>query len=270
MAFRVSWFFQLRQGLKVGGWTVNLYNNATDISVVQAKTDAMRQLMWTMTGSSVNLFAARIQDLDNFRAAVLVPYSYNTTYISDANANTDAFNTSALVKIDDGGKLTTRFWFRGVQDNAVTDNGQWRAAGSYLTTWNRFFSELKNGANLWVQRKLNRAVKGVFIQQITAAGVVTSATHGLVAGDKVRIGRVVFPKTLNRIFRVATRIDADNYTIAGPPPMTGNAIIGASTYGQKQTYQFVGIANAVVDRVSFHKTGRPFGLLSGRRKVVRA
>ncbi len=269
MSFRVSFFFSLTQGLKVGGWSINLYNNLTDLSAVRTATDSMQARLNTLTGNTVSCYAARIQDLLNFRAAVLVPYGFTPPIGSSANANTDTFNTAALVKITDGARKVTRFWVRGLVDDAVTNNGSWLPTGAYKRQWNLFFAELTTAGKGWSQRKLDTSAPKTFVQQITPAGVVTSVGHGLIAGNLVRIGRVQNPKTLNKIFRVAAKIDNDNFSIVGPPPMTGNAIVGASTYAQKQGYSFIGITTAEVERVSSHKTGRPFGLLSGRRRPVK-
>ncbi len=270
MPFRVSFFYQLREGTKLGGWSVNLYNSAADQSTAIAKTNAMRELLYNLTANTVSLFAARVQDLGHFRAAELIPYTYSNLPSNQTVWDADQFNVSALVKVQDAGTNITRFWIRGNPDDAVSGGGLWRPGGNLLTAWNRFFAALKDASNLWVQRKLISTAPKTFVQQITMAGVVTSVGHGLAAGNLTRIGRVQFPKTLNKVWRVASKIDNDNFTLTGPPTMTASAIVGASTYSQIQTYGFPVIASAIVDRVSSHKTGRPFGLLSGRRRVVRA
>ena len=55
MAFRVSLFLAQKVGVRLGGWTINWWNAATDQSAVVTRTRALALAIFNYTGVGVSV-----------------------------------------------------------------------------------------------------------------------------------------------------------------------------------------------------------------------
>jgi hypothetical protein len=267
MAFRVAFFFQVQQE-RLGGWSQNFWNSSSDLAPVISAATALRAAMFNFMGAPVQAPNIRISDVDRFREVTIQNFPAFTYGDSPAAGYVDYVNTSALLKMTADPSYITRQWMKGIPDADVDLGGRWDPRAASLRRLNAVFSLLTSASQGWALRKLDRAILKRTITGITAAGVVSCANHGLATDDKTRISRVVSPTSLNRIFKVV-RIDNDSFSLVGPPAMSAPAQVGISTTSRKQATSYIAIKAVTVDRVTSHRTGRPFGQLSGRRRIRR-
>jgi hypothetical protein len=265
MPFRVTYFNQVQQTL-LGGWSENFWHGSPDLAVVISRAEALKPIIDQLHGQEVVLQSVRISDAANFRDVTILPgAAVSTATVTGANT-TDYVTTSALLKVKSVDNYVTRQWIRGVRDSAVGFDGAWKPGGTYLTDWKKFLAEIAAASNGWSLRVLDRAVPKKIIQAITGAGVVTVPGHGYADNAIVRISRVKGDVRANKVWRIQ-RIDADTFSLIGwvalavPIPYQGSGTV------RLQTFIYKAITEAVVVRATSHKTGRPFGLLGGRRRV---
>lgn len=267
MPFRVSFFCQIQQA-RLGGWSENYWSSLADLSDVEAKARTLRDLLFYGKAFNVLIPNMRISDVDNFRSVKIVNFPTEPFQTPTTTGSADFVVVGGLVKLTAIPNFTVRQWYRGIFDVDVNKGGYWIPTADHTLKYNAVWAHLQSAGNGWSLRVLNRNNTKKTIQAISTAGVVTSLGHGLVTGNLVRISRVLTPKNINKVWRVV-RVDADSYTLNGFATLTTAPQVGKSTCGQLQAYEYKAIATATIDRATSHKTGRPFGQLSGRRRVVR-
>lgn len=268
MPFRVQFFHQVQQS-KLGGWSENFWNSGSNRQQVIDAATALRARLFECKGFPVQIPNIRISDTTAFREVTLLEFNLAgiPAVITEATG-ADFVDTALLLNLRGNPNYSTNQWMRGIYDAEIRQGGRYIPRASFVTQVNAFIAQLTSGSNGWALRKLDPGVLRKTITGITQAGVVSSAGHGLVTDDLTRISRVVAPSDLNKIWRVV-KIDNDTFSIVGPPTMTGPASIGISTSSRKQSFLYVAIASGSIIRATRHKTGRPFGQLSGRRKTRR-
>jgi hypothetical protein len=95
--------------------------------------------------------------------------------------------------------------------------------------------------------------------------VITITAHGFTDLDLVRISRVRGDPRSNRVWRI-NRIDTDTFSLIGWVELAvAFPYLGGGT-AVAQVYSFRPIVQAEVVRATSHRTGRPSGLLGGRRR----
>lgn len=268
MPWRVSFFHQVQQDL-LGGWSENYWNSLSDLSAVTTAATALRTKLFLLKGYPVQLPTVRISDVANFREVKTLRFADATvpSPIPDTSS-ADFVDTALLLKLTASPNYVTNQWLRGIYDDQISRGGRYIPTATFTTYFNAFKGALLDGTQGWNLRRLDRTVPKKTITGITAAGVVSCANHGLATDDKTRISRVLSPDSLNKIWKVV-RIDADTFSIVGPPAATVPATVGISTSSKRQSFVFVGITKVEIDRATKHNTGRPFGQLSGRRSIRR-
>jgi hypothetical protein len=265
MPWRVSFFSQVQQA-RLGGWSENFWNTLSDLSAVTAAATLLRLRLLGVKGAPVQTPNIRISDIAHFREVTILNFPF-TVYASPTTVTeVDFVTTAALLKLKAAPNYVTRQWLRGLFDEDTDGGGYFKPVPVDVIAYQTLFTLLADASQGWALRRLDRSTPKKYINAISVAGVVTCLGHGFVTDDYVRLSRVASPKLVNAIWRI-TKIDNDSFSLNGFPLQTVSPQITKSSIAQKQAYTFVQIANASVDRTTSHKTGRPFGQLSGRRRT---
>lgn len=266
MPFRVS-FFNVVQQAKLGGWSENFWNSASQIDTAAAQAATLAPLLDSCHGVPAYLSNYRVSDADNFRNVQVFNTNGKPGSIpSNPGYQADFVTTAALLLIKSNLGYITRQWMRCTLDSNVTKGGVWTPFGTWQTNFKAFVGGLLAGN--WSLRKLNPAVPAKIIVGVSAAGVVNVLAHGFTEGQRVRISRVksTITTNINGIWKIHV-VDPDNFTLNGYLPPTGVAFGTRTATARLQSYIYDKITSCVVDRATKHATGRPFGLLTGRRKT---
>jgi len=267
MPFKVS-FFSTQQSTLQGGWSENFWSSKLDLPACITAAQALRTKLDNLHGDQTVTPYIRISDSATFRDVKLIEIPTTPVATLTLATTSDYPSTALLLKMTSAENYVTRQWIRGLPDNIIRESGRYRPVAAYLADFNAFIAVLTSGGNGWSMRVLDRTVPKKVVQNITAAGVVTVLAHGYAANAKVRISRAKGLTQANSVWRV-TPVDADTFSLQGwvtdnPSPVyLGNGEV------RLQTYVLKAIANVEVVRSSAHKTGRPFGLLGGRRRTRR-
>jgi hypothetical protein len=261
--FRVSFFF-VQQGDRLGGWSVNLWNNQSSVAGVTAAATDLQFLLWSWTGNGVNAPYIRVSQVGNFRSAFII----NTSRSSPAtggSGDADFVDTALLVRLIGPQPYFANQWLRGIPDAAVTTAGRYTPRASDRTAFLAIRDKLAVASNGWVLRNLNQSNAKQLITAVTLLGVVSVAAHGFSSGQSIRISRTGGMPGLNKVWKIVV-IDSNTFQLVGLP-------IGGFTGGytkpgtaQLQAYLYQAITDMLPLRATKHNTGRPFGLLSGRRR----
>lgn len=267
MPFRVSFFCQVQQE-RLGGWSENYWNSLSDLTAVIPLAKALRIALYTCKGRPVGMPTIRISPISNVRQVKILTFPVASANSTDPSLLTDYATQKAGLKLMANPSFTVRQWFGGVYDEDIASGGRWDPTPDDLKAFKALFAILTNAANGWALRKIDTSVMKKTVQAISVAGVVSSLGHGLETDDLVRVGRVLTPNNINKVWKVV-KISADSYSLNGFQTLTSAPIVKNSTYGQKQQFNYYQIASAEIERATSHRVGRPFGQLSGRRRRQR-
>lgn len=274
MPWRVSIRHIQQTGSRLAGWSDNFWSQNSELSGVVTATEELRNRLNAITGKETKLPSARISSADSFRNVRLV--TYNTTGSVTAAQIADYPSTALLLKLSAPGPYTTRQWIRGIPDDVVQDGGTYNPSG--LTGWsaklNTFLGTLTDSGNLWSIRALNRNTPTTPVTNVAlATGIVTAPAHGLGAAGaivRVRVKGFIVPRGLNKVWKATILTDSTlQLNFYTPPTQVNLAPYAITPTVRLQTYIYVQIAEAVIDRVTSHYTGRPIELLGGRRRTRR-
>lgn len=274
MAFRCT-FFWVQQGDLLAGWGMSFYNNLASLTAVKAQCDALFPLLNQCTGANNYIPRYRISLAGAFRQTLNVK-----TGLSGGGAVTPS-NQSTYAAVDVQIKLTAPFmlgvtynvteWLRGVRGAALGPAGAWTPSGPYASNFTALFAALTTVANGWCLNVLNKATVptyGIGVNQTT--GVISAPGHGVPVNGKpyrIRLKGCGFHHYLNNLWWVIAP-DANSLQIQ---QWTAPAIIipitGKNPSVTLQTYVNPSIATVQTGITSSHKTGRPTGLLGGRRRT---
>lgn len=261
--FRVSFFFT-QQGDRLGGWSVNFWNNLSSVAGVQAASLTLQSAIYKWMGLGNNAPYIRISQVGNFRSAFIVNTN-NTSTVTGGVNDADFVDTALLVRLIGPQPYTANMWLRGIPDAAVSSAGRYLPRAQDVTALNNIIAQLTQASNGWVVRNLNQSNAKQLITAVTLAGVVTVPAHGFSSGNTVRISRTGGVPGLNKVWKI-TVIDSSNFQLIGVP--TGGFTGGYTKPGtaQLQTYLYQAIQGVTPLRATKHNTGRPFGQLTGRRR----
>jgi hypothetical protein len=265
MPFRVSIFFAQQSDLS-SGWSENFWNTSADLSAVKTVGNTLALALNTFHGNQSILTTMRISDPSKFRLVDITRYALAGTAPSRGNLSSDFPNTAGLLVLTGAGNYVTRQWIRGLPDGDIAFAGRWSPISGSVTAFGTVRGLLLSGSNGWALRRQDRTVPKKVIQAITQAGVVTVSTHGYNTNDRIRISRCKGTFAVNKVWQIVV-IDANTFSLIGfVQPVIPAVYLGNGT-SQLQSAVYVGITDAKIDRATSHKTGRPFGLASGRRRV---
>jgi hypothetical protein len=265
MAFRVSMFF-VQQTAKSGGWSENFWNNHVDLTAAKIAAVALADLLEACHGHTSYISNIRYSEVGAFRRTY-TNYVGGTFNPNAGNSIVSDYPTQALLlKMAQNPNYVTQQWLRGIPDAQVSAGGFYVPTGDYVNRSNALFAALQNTSNNWVMRVQDKDIPKKAIFAISQTGVVTIPAHGYSSGDYVRISRVKGYTKANGVWKIEL-IDESSFQLlfwvapAVATPMSGNPT------SQKQVKKFISPATVAFVRATEHKVGRPFGTLSGRRKV---
>jgi hypothetical protein len=264
MAFRCSFFFT-QQGDLLSGGSINFYNQQGDQSAVVTAARNLLAALYSLTGLGCNWPNARIADLQNFRSVVIIKNT-RTSVPGGTNADADFINTAGLLKVRGPGAYVVNQWMRGLTDGCFRQDGRWDPDGFTTGAFGPFHDQLVSSGNGWCIRAQNKATPKKLITAVTLTGQVTIPAHGYTGTPKIRISRTGGMPGLNKVW-ITTVVDANNLQLVAIP--VGGFTGGYTKPGtaQLQDAVFLAITDAQIVRATSHRTGRPFGQSSGRRRT---
>jgi len=269
MAFRVSIFWSMKVGVKIGGWSENWWNTSTDASSVNADVQSFLPKRWKVAGYGANIIAYRIQDMTNARAVQPVPLDQYQSTIIGTDSDADYPTQKGLLQLSGPSPYLTKQWLGAIRDDGITLGGQWTPGAVRVKWFNDLFAELTSTAHNWAIRTVQKVPKipsPPIVTAVTMAGLVSAVGHGLDVGNRVRITRTHGVPGLNRIWTVVVKNSADQFTITPPAGGFTGAIVEPLGLAVKQVTLFQAIKEAKILQVTKHNVGRPFRLFTGRRK----
>jgi hypothetical protein len=265
MPFRVSIFFAQQSDL-ASGWSENFWNTGTDLSSAKTAGDKLAHALNGFHGNQSVLTTMRISDPAKFRLVDITRYALAPLPPSRSDFGSDFQNTAGLLLLTGVGNYLTRQWLRGIPDGNIALGGKYSPLSGSVTAFNKVRGELVNATNGWGLRRQDRSTPKKVLQAISQAGVCTVANHGYNTNDKIRISRAKGTFHVNGVWQVVA-IDANTFSLIGwVQPTIPGVYLGNGTC-QLQSAVYVAVIDAKIDRATSHKTGRPFGLASGRRRV---
>lgn len=268
MPFRIKINWQ-QQSSKLGGWSTNFWLNSDDLTFTKAKAAELSDAINRITGAQVISPSYTISDIATFRNVENVENGAFPTVAATASTDADYPSTALNIVLTAAGNYKTGQWIRGIPDANISNSGRYVPQGAYAGKVAAFFGVLQSSSNLWAIRVLDRTVqKKVITGLVLATGIVTCPAHGYgPAGTtvKVRVQGFTTPKSANKVWRI-TVIDANSFQLNFWQVPTDTAVTGNNPTVRLQSYILIQIASGRVVRASSHYTGRPTGLLGGRRR----
>lgn len=273
MAFHVS-FFNQQQSSKLGGWGESFWSLLPDVPTLTPIALNLATLLDQLKGAQCYIPSFRISDATTFRAVTNVLTGFGTGSAITATTDADYPSTALQLKLGapSGGSAPYRTlqWLRGLPDAIVSNSGTYHPNNSFNTALNRILAELKNGSSQWAVNVLNRLTSKRDISGFNpTTGVVTVPAHGYTIGTiiKVRIKGAGIRNLWNGLWNVtvidANTISVNFWVVPNPLPF----ITGKRPTCTQQIYTQIAIATAAPGNISSHYTGRPTGLLGGRRRI---
>lgn len=267
MAFRVQMNWQQQSG-RLGGWGESFWSSEAEASVVKVNADALNTLADAAKGIQVIPTSIRISDIAISRSAQNIPIVVSPGTVTDSN-DADYPSTALQLKFSGAGGYTTTQWFRGIPDTIIRNSGRYVPTPGYLKVIKPFLAALTNSANNWSMRCLNKGTAKKVVTNLTLdTGVITCPAHGYGPVGTVvttRISGFSSPSGVNKVWR-ATVLTADTLQLSFWQAITGVNVKGNNPTSRLQVYVLIQINKAEVVRATSHYTGRPTGLLGGRRR----
>lgn len=272
MPLRITFFSQQQSGL-LGGWQENFWNLGSDPVAVQAPANALAQLLSNIKGNQAYVVRYRIASATTFRNVLTVETGYSPSpagTTGDADYPSTALQLKLTANGGGAGNYKTLQWMRGLPDVIVAKSGTYQPTSAFTNKLNAIFNLLTTTANGWA---VNALLKTLLPTPITAfdnaTGIVTAPNHGLGAVGEivnVRIKGTGIRNRLNNLWHVTiinTSTVQINFWVPENPYIP---ITGKKPTIRKQVYTQVQISTCAPGMIASHKTGRPTGLLGGRRK----
>lgn len=271
MAFRVKYNWT-QQSAKLGGWSTNFWSNGSDLSVVRTKAISLLTKLNEITGIQAVVTSFTVADYASTRNVMNVENGTTPpTAVTEGN-DADYPSAALFIRLQTAQNYRTGQWIRGIPDQNISNSGRYVPKSGYAKAITAFFAELKDPGNLWAVHVLDRATpKKVITGLNTTTGVVTCPAHGYGAAGttlQVRIKGFSTPKDANGLWRI-TVIDANTFQLSFWTALDDSTVKGKNPTSTAQTYILQPVASGEVIRASSHYTGRPTGLLGGRRRSRR-
>lgn len=266
MPFRVSFFFA-ESNARNCGWSESFWSLLSNLNQVQAATDLLQPIMLAFRGNPVQCPYARISTVGVTRQVSIrnyQPFPY-VLPVSSSPVPADFQNTALLMKLTALPNYITQQWLRGCPDAEVSNAGQYTPDSYFLNGFNALVAALTNASNGWALQKLDPGQPKKFISNVTTTGLITCAGHGLATDDNTRIRGARSVAGLDGVWRV-TVLTADTFQIRTTQTFNVASANLSNATSQKQAHTYVSIGGATIVRATGHRTGRPFGLATGRRK----
>jgi len=268
MPFHVKYSWN-QQSSKLGGWSMNFWNGSIDLTQATAQAAALLIPINNVTGVQVTCSAYALTTVVPPRLTQNVTTSGGVGGAVTATNDADYPSTALyLVNTSSVGQRTGQ-WIRGIPDQNVSNSGRYTPTGAYVNKMKALFMELSSASNSWSLRKLDQSQdKKVITALVLATGVVTCPAHGFGAPGsttKVRITGFATPSSANKIWRISI-IDANSFQLSFWQQPTDTTVTGNNPTARVQAYVYFPIKTSEIIRATSHYTGKPTGLLGGRRR----
>lgn len=271
MPFKVSYFWE-QIVAKTGGWSESFYHGADDFSTVQTQAIVLGQRLMAVHGKTTVLRNIRFSEYGAFRRAVIAPQTFTTNPEVPDSYTSDYPTTALLLRIKGFGTspgtpgYTVNQWLKGIPDFVIADGGFYKPTGEYPTRMSTLFDRIISGG--WRLKVQDKAVQKKKVNSISSSGLVTLPSHAYASGNYVRISRAKGDTRVNRIWRIQV-VSADTFQLLFWQQLEPAIPIFGDPVATLQSAIFVAPADGgcQIIRATERKVGRPFGLLTGRRKA---
>lgn len=258
--WRVTFFFAEGEN----GWSESVHSTLGAFSGVLAAVFKYITARMSCCPSSVFLTHVRISDDNVFRDVYLDPVALPApgTYIGGGPG--DSPWTALDVRMTATPVVQRSLFMRGIPIGQVSGS-VYQPNAKFLAAVTAFTNQLLT--NGWGIKNKDRTQQKQPIASVDNVGnvVLTMGIAGLTVGDTVQflgIKRSILPK---RTYIVETVTSATVFSLRG---YSGPPIVGVG-FVRKIVLLVLPLDNVVVDNTTERRVGRPFGLLRGRRAVIR-
>jgi len=273
MAWHVT-FREKQQSAKLGGWGENFWNTNVSLAAAQAAANSLQDILINCKGAQLSITGYRLSQVGAFRVTqnitrVLGPFAPSPSAYPDA----DYPSTALQLKLrgTTTNKVTTQ-WLRGLPDSITTTGGLYTPGGSSL--WQAYFNQLcaKLTGGSWAVYVLNPLTPYFPVtlnNTITGSVTIKGNNYGaLGATAYVRIKGMGQQHPMNGLFTFTVTDPTTGAGTISPwtPTTTNLPFWGKRPTAQAQVYMFDTIAEATNGITTSHYTGKPTGLLGGRRR----
>lgn len=264
MAMRVSYLWHQTANRNYG-WSENFWNTVNTFEAAEPLALKLRDILMGIHGFTAVQGNIRLQMTTAPFLTRLLRYPRTG---NQAVADTDLADlptTALLLECTNEDGRTVRQWLRGIWDDVIKVSGIYTPTADFIGRITALYNELTRGAAGWSLRTKDKAQAKKVIETLTATGLATVTGHGYQEGDKVRIYNSGMIR-VDHMWRV-TVPTANTFRLAGWTELNGLRPYNLVGLVQKYVPVYDAIKRAIVDISASHKTGRPFGLPSGRRRV---
>lgn len=267
--WRVNFLWSQR-AQRIAGWSENFWNAGSTLSQAVENASALGNLLTAIHGRQAILDCIRVTNVLDRRQSTLLEYASGqsenlavpSTYASDYPA------TAALIEVYLDGGFKTRQWLKGIYDDIVVDGGRFQNARDWQRKFDEFAAMLVNDANSWTGRIATNTTRFTITALDRATGIFTIPDNTFVTGDLVIVSgyRGKDASYLNKTWRVSNG-GTNSITFTGwDPPARLGEVTWSNPQARKLTYAYPDVTQCLFKRISKRDVGRPFAVLSGRRK----
>jgi hypothetical protein len=258
--FRTTFFFEQRDN----GWSESVHSILTDPIALKAQAIGYVLVRMPLCTPSTLLTHIRISDDLVFRDIILDPL-----VLPIPGTNPEAVNespwTAVDVRMSASPTVQRSLFLRGLPDGQV-DGSLPEFTPGFQASFNAFKSELLTD-NWGIKQKDRSQVKQPILSVDGLGNVVMAVPlAGLAVKSVVQLLGVPRSKVPGRLFLIDVFTDASHFHVRGWP---AGVTLTSQGFFRPVVYLITPIVQVVADAVTERRTGRPFGLLRGRRAVVR-
>lgn len=247
--------------LGLQGWSETWFRDEANLNSAQTPLLSLVTNRLAMCPSTVTFVGTRISVVEN---PAVFRISRNNNSAGTYSNTRDVTNMAILWACVTNLYARRQIYTRGTPDDCVV-------AGNYLPT-SAFASAASAWANNiiangWAIRTIDRTQPIRPISTVDTAGVMTLLSdHGWVVGDVLKFQRARFTDgtPVKKTYTIGVRTSGTNYTLVGWP--AGKTLLNVRA--RKLTYFLDPPTFIAANTATTRKTGRPFGLRAGRRRVV--
>lgn len=268
---RYTYYFRAGSG-QAAGWTENFWNMTDTAGPNVSRMNILRDALLLVHSATTNINHIRWSRVgDTVRATQSFTPPNGTTNINPmltSDIPQDYPATALLLKMTNG-NVQTRQWLKGMPDELSSFGGSFTPGRVEGGQWMSSFTALANilKDNGWCMRTRDTSKPRQDITSISTAGLIVFAGPAIPFGSLVYISRPNGSRYAQGFWRTADPGPdvIGSHLVGFAPP------IGTPAWGPGGKIQWVDgmntpITGAFAERVTKHDVGRPFGLLTGRRR----
>jgi hypothetical protein len=260
--FRLTFFYELFDA----GWTESVHTKLVDKPSLMTLASQYIAARLPLLHPKAFLTHVRISDDLVFRDILLDPISLPQagTFATTTLAPDTPWN-ALDVRIQAGVTVNRSLYLRGIpagQMNANTFN----PTALFAANLGKYLGFLVTNGNIAIKCK-DRSVIPNLILTSTALGVVTLATPiaNAAAGQRVQLLGVLRSLSPQRSYVIGAGSTTTVLNLLGWPGL----VLAGTGFIRQNVVALPQVTDAVCDTNTERRSGRPFGLLRGRRAVIR-